>query len=801
MAQDKKSTGFPDPLELDEVKKTNAYGLKVAKAIADDWFNGGKLTNECNYINRRDKIRKNRLYSRGEQNIDTYKKLMEDLNFMNIDWTPLNLAGKTIDIVVNGMPEDMYRIDISAIDKISTIERKKHKERLQKAMRTKSMLQKVKERLKLDFTPKGFIPEDDEELEMHMSLSYKPAIEIAEELAIEYVMASNNFKTLLAQAKRDMVENALGAFRVSTVAGKGITISGVNIENFIHSYVRRKDFGDCHYMGEVDTITLSEIKRLTGAKNNELRQIAQTYSTINGNEAFGVNDFESAEMNEVLDFKISIMNFAYKTTKTINYKKRHNSHGGYKMIAKDSSYDPPKHDDSEKVSKVLDTWYEGLFIIGSDYLFNYKECELLSRDTLDRALPPFVVISSDIYENSLHSLSDRMQPIIEQMQRTHLKIQQLVAMMRPDETEIDIDLLAELTTKTGKKLTWEDAVAMYNSKGIVISTRVDMGEEGIKDRKALHVPTQQQSGKLEQLTRMWIHYYNVLRDLTGVNSARDGSQPSDVLVGVQELQLHQSNTATQGITDAVLELVRKTAETVSTRLGDIFRWGDDIAEVYKNAIGVHNLDVIKSLENRHLHEFGVKIQILPTEAEMRDFKESLGIALQAGTINAMDKIKAERIAKTNVKQAEAFLEYRIKKNIKQSEETEAKRIEQQAQSNAKAAEQAEASRRQTLQFEAQIEIDKAKQLALVEVLKTAELNKINRPEKEREYEVDIFKEQLKVTGRIDEKEMSEDRKDKRQNISDTHASKMIEQRKKEEAKAIDFTQSNTNDIFADFINR
>lgn len=786
MSTENKAINYPDPLASDELKKTNAYGLGYAKAISQEWFNGGVLTDNCQYSRRRLKIRNNRLFTRGKQSLDTYKKSMEDLTHMNVDWTPLNIAGKFIDIVANGIREELYRVDISAIDRIATMERKEYQERLQKNMRTKSMLEKTKQLLGIDLVPRGFIPQDNEELEMHMSLSYKPSIEIAEELLIKFIKGSNNWSIIKQMVDRDLVENALGSVRCYTDKTNGVVLKYVDIENYLHGRVKKKDFTDCQYHAVAEEFTLGELKSSAQYDDATLRAIAEQCSTINGNEKFGVVDFSRTSMDAILGFKINVLYFTYKTTKTINYKKKNNQHGGFKMIQKNADYNPPVRSDYKKESKILDTWYEGNYVVGTDYLYNYKESEILSRDSLNRALPPFITFASDIYENELHSLSERSQPIINQMQRVHLKIQQLVAMMRPDETEIDIDLLAELESKTGQKLGWEDMIALYNAKGIVLSTRVDMGDEGIKDRAALRVPTQMQSGKLEQLTRVWLHYANIIRDLTGINEARDGSQTSDALVGVSEMRLMQSNTATQGISDASIEISRKTAETISTRVGDIFRWGKGIAEVYKNAVGANNLEVIESLDDRHLHEFGFLIQMLPTESELQDFKESLNIALESGSIGVDDKIKAQRISKMNVKQAEAYLTYRLNKNMEENNANEDARMQSKAEADANAAKQAEQSRQQTAQMASELKIKEAKELAIIEVMKQNELNKVNRPDVERSYEIDVFIEELKRTGKIEERSVDNDRKDSRQKMVDTHKSKLMEQGKKETGSSIDF---------------
>lgn len=777
---------FPDPLAPDSEKAEKAYGLKWAKGISQEWFNGGMITDKCSYANRSSKIRKNRLYTRGKQDISVYKKLLEDLNYLNVDWTPLNIAGKFIDIVANGIRDERYRVDISAIDKVATLERRKYREKLEKDMRTKAMLTKVKDYLGINLVPQGFVPKNKEQLEMHLQMSDKLNIEILEELLIKFVKGTNNYDVIKQQIDLDLVENALAGLRCYTDKINGVTLKLVDIEKLVHGYIRNKDFSDCNYYGEVVQKSIAELQRESGYSEKELRDVASIYSSHHSNNVMGTYDFQRCAFSDLLDIKVDVLHFTFKTSKTLTYKKKFYKRGGFKMIEKDSDYNPPQRNDYKKVTKVLDTWYEGSFVIGTEMLYDYKESEILSRDKMNKALPSFIMFSSDYYDGEPHSLSERLQPIVEQMNRTHLKIQQIISQMRPDETEIDIDLLAELESKTGKKLTWEDAVNLYNAKGIVLSTRVNMGDDGIKDRAALRVPTQQQSGKLESLTRAWLFHYNVIRDLTGVNSARDGSQPSDVLVGVQELQLEMSNTATKAIADAALEITRKTAEVISTRLTDIFKWGDDLIDVYKNAVGSHNLELLKSLEDRHLHEFGFIIQMLPTSTEIQEFKESLGIALDRDLIDIDDKIKAERIASINIKQAEDYLTFRKKQRVQEKRKDEEARNQSLANSNAQAAQVSEQAKQKTIMMESSLKIKEARELAIIEVMKQNELNKVNQPKEEREYEVEIFIEKLKKSTGLEASKMIEDRKDKRTQMTASQTSRMIQQKQQPNSQAINF---------------
>ena len=218
MSDTKKQESMPNPLAPYTEKKTDAYGIKVAKAIQSEWFNGGMISGGCTFLERRSYIENKRLRVRGQQDSKKYKEHMSrqegDLEYLNLDWSMVNYTGKYCNVVSNGISDTQYRLDIRANDRLSVKIKTDKMEEHKKNMRSLSMLQKTKEILGLDMIPKGFIPEDDEELKLYMEIKDKPKIEIAEELIIDFIKKTNRWHTIEESKNKDLVECGIAAARV-----------------------------------------------------------------------------------------------------------------------------------------------------------------------------------------------------------------------------------------------------------------------------------------------------------------------------------------------------------------------------------------------------------------------------------------------------------------------------------------------------------------------------------------------------------------------------------------------------------
>lgn len=788
---------IPDPLASDAEKESEAYGLQMAHFIDSEWFNGGIESSGSQYMTRRKWIADKRLFVRAENDTSESKNLFArntgDLDYVNLDWEQLNLSQKFCRIVSNGIQDSNYNLDIRSFDAISVKLKQDRIDVFKTKMYAKPMLERAKELGLPDLTPKGFVPEDEEELNLYMEIKDRPKIEIAEEIMIDYVKKTNDWNSIERDKNKDLVEVGLAVCRVWIDKNDGVKVEYVDPGNYGHSYVKKNNFSDAYYHFYVDTISINDIKRESGFDDATLRHIAKTHNAANTLD-YSMN-YDECSMEKLLGMRIHVMRFTFKSAKRITHKKTINKKGQVTKISKRTDdFNPPENMSDLKISKVLDTWYEGNYIVGTDKLYGYQECENLVRDDMNKAKSPFIAIATDIYDNRLHSFLGDIQPMCKQLQREHLKIQQLVAELKPDLTQIDLDSLADLGPEGegdegggDKKENWQMALNLLNTKGVVITQRTDMGELGMKEGAGARPISSQQGSALAPLLNTWAHYYNLIRDVTGVNPARDGSLTSDALVGVSEMQQLASNTATQHIVEAATDFTKTAAELISSRLHSIFKHDKAgyLKRIYENAVGKHNLEALEVLADRSLHEFGFSVEMVPSKKEMEAFSNDLAIAMQEGNIDVEDKIEAERIARVNMKLAREYLKYRRRKRIKQRLEEQSMMAQEKSQNDIASAQAAVQAKTQAYGTEKQIDIDYEAKLSSIRLNELQTKKEIEAPGEQVKFEQQVYLEQMKVSTTMNLNKYKEDAKDKRQDVAATQNSEMIDQRKKDSGP-IDF---------------
>lgn len=783
----KKITTYPSPLSTWAEKKDKAYGLAYAQAISKDWFNGGLISDGCEYGVRKNKIRENRLYVRGENPVEKSKKLFEkedgDLSMANLDWRIINRVRKFCRIVSNGIGDDKYRLDIRTNDRFSVKIRKDEREKHLTNMRSVNLLKEVQGVIGVDMMPKGFVPRDKEELEIYEQLKEKSKIEIFEEIMIDYVKKTNNYKNIEQTKNIDLTDNGIAAIQIYTDNREGIKLRDIDIEELIHSSVKKNNFSDAHYFGYVDTITLSDLQRESNFDDAVLRKIAPTYSRKNGHSA----DYSKGSMADFLGYKIDVLRFAFKTSKTNVYKKVKRKGKTIKLSKKDENFNPPKRNDYERISSVKDTWMEGTYVIGTEYIYDYKESENVIRDEQNKARPPFVVRAVDIYENRLHAFLDDIKPLVDELQEISMKLKHLRSEIKPDLIIIDEDVLADVDGEGNKVGFHKETLNILNVKGIIINKRVDMGEMGIKDGSPARPMASSQGSGIAPLLNLYATIYNEIRDVTGINPARDGSIPHDALLGVNQMAQLASNTATQHIVDAAIDFNKRVAETISSRLHAIFRNPNakHLRKLYERAVGKKVIDGIEVLKDRHLHDFGFTVEMIPTQQELQELKEDIGLYLQQGLISPEIKSEAMRIAKINIKLANQYLAYMSKRRQEKAMEQQRQTMQQKTQGDMMAAKQASEGRIQEEGIKTKMKIQYETIMSKIRVAEKQAMQQIEAPVKDKEFEQDVYLKRLESLSRFDETQFKETAKDERLKKQSTHQSKLIDQRKGEK-EPIDF---------------
>jgi len=772
---------YPNPLAPDEEKITEEYGLSMAKAIEYEWWyrpNGSM----CNFLDKRQQYHNLRLYARGEQDTKLYKDLItggDEESYSNYDWRPLQIVPKFVKLLSNQMTERLFDIKADAVDKYSTNLKEDYKASIQSLMDTLPTMRAAEEALGVSVVPPNAddIPETEEELDLYMKLKYKPAIEIAAEEAIKYTLELNDFDETQSRVIEDVATLGVGAVKHRTDPNKGIVIDWVDPADCVHSYAKHRNYKKVHYFGEVERMTVNELKRLSNGKfsDEELLEIGASTSEWNKYHQTGQSD--NFRESDLAGSMVDVLHFTFKSTKTLSYKKKYTANGGFKMTKRESTFTKKNNAKGFDVSKkVIDVWYEGSLILGTDKVFNYKLCENMIRPKgyLNKTLPNYLFYSPDLYQGRTKSLIGNIIPYVDQMQQIHIKLQQLIAKSRPNGVFIDVDGLSEIDMGDGSFLTPLEVIKIYDETGNVLGTSKDYAGEYNHGKEPIRELKNGIVDGLDRLISAYNHYLTLLRDAIGVPVGADASTPNPKMaVGVQEQLALNSNTATRHILDSVLNISERLGEGLSLRLKDIFEYSN-LKESYTNAIGRVNVQTLKALKNYHLHDLGIIITLRPDAQDKQYLEQNIQAAVSKDSITVDDAQDIRTIS--NIKLANALLKTRRVKRDKLKREQEMQKIEKNNEGQLQVTQAASQGKQQEIQVATQSELAKiqAKTQGRLAEIKAEEEAKMRLMEKEFNYNMQIKSAETDLAN--DQKRYDNDRKDSRQREQNSATSKIAEQK-------------------------
>ena len=361
MAQSAANNYFPSQVVSDLEKMSYEYGLKVAKAIESEWFYTDRSSNR--YANNQNDFHKLRLYARGEQSIQKYKDELSingDLSYLNLDWKPVPIIPKFVDIVVNGIAERTYDIKAYSQDPYGVAKRTQYMESILSDMRTKDLADFAAEAFGVDLYENDpqVLPETEEELKLHMQLSYKQAVEISEEQAINTLLEGSRYELTKKQFYYDLTVLGIGAVKSSFNTSEGVVVDYVDPADLVYSYTESPYFDDIYYVGEVKTIPINELaKQFPHLTQEDLEDIVKNKNYNNSNYNQGGYNSKQEDNN-----KVQVLYFNYKTYMNEVYKVKETGTGGDKILPKDDKFNPPQEDGNfgklYHISKTSDTTYK-----------------------------------------------------------------------------------------------------------------------------------------------------------------------------------------------------------------------------------------------------------------------------------------------------------------------------------------------------------------------------------------------------------------------------------------------------------
>jgi len=779
------SINFPSQAVSDLEKLNEDYGLKVARAIRHEWFSGST----SKYNSHKNNFHTLRLYARGEQPIQKYKNELSingDLSYLNLDWKPVPIIPKFVDIVVNGMAQRNFEINCFSQDEFGVKKRTDYMESILRDMRSRTYTDLVKQKFGIDLYENNpeELPDTEEELTLHMQLDYKQAVELAEEQALNVLLEGSDYDLIRRRCLYDLTVLGIGATKTTFDFSTGAQAEYVDPANLVYSHTESPYFEDVYYIGEVKELPINElVKEFPELSEEEIKELANKY-------AYPLDYVTSRDKN-----KVQVLYFNYKTHMNNVYKLKELASGAEKIIEKDDQFNPPADMEAKfsKLERVVETLYEGVYIIGADKILRWKMCDNMMRTDSDfsRVKMNYQIVAPRMYEGRIESIVSRITSFADMIQLTHLKLQQVMARMVPDGVYLDADGLAEVDLGNGTNYNPQEALNMFFQTGSVIGRSFTADGDGNPGK----VPIQQinngvNSGKLQSLITTYNYYLQMIRDVTGLNEARDASTPDrNALVGVQKMAAANSNTATRHILQSMMFITAEVAECLSLRIADIIEYSPT-RDAFIRALGAHNVATLEEMKNLHLYDFGIFIELMPDDEEKQMLENNIQVSLQQGSIDLDDAIDLRNIR--NIKLANQMLKIKRKQKQRRDQQIQQQNIQAQAQANAQtqqAAAQAEMQKKQA-NAQADAQLEQTRNQLKIQYLR--EEASVKKDLMQYEFQLNTRLEGMKKEAADKMEALREDRKDARVDRQAGHQKEMITQRS--EGDSLKKFESSGNDI-------
>ena len=780
---------FPSQVVSDLEKISFEYGLKVARAIEQEWFND---SHSNKYHDAQSKFHNLRLYARGEQSIQKYKDELSingDLSYLNLDWKPVPIIPKFVDIVVNGLSERMFNVKAYSQDQYGVSKRTEYMESILRDQKAQKFNDNAQQMFNVNLyeNKKEDLPETQEELDLHMQLYYKQAVELAEEQAIDVLLQANNYDLVKRRMVYDLTVLGIGCVKTNFNFSEGVTVEYVDPADIVYSYTESPYFEDLYYIGEIKTIPINElVRQFPELTHSDLEEIEKSAKRPSGRYI----DRETNDKN-----KVQVLYFNYKTYMNDVYKVKEAGTGAEKVLQKDDSFNPPENKEGgySKLQRSVECLFEGAMVLGTDKLLKWGKAEnmMRSKSNFNKVKMNYTIVAPRIYNGRIESLVGRITGFADMIQLTHLKLQQVMSRMVPDGVYLDADGLAEIDLGNGTNYNPQEALNMFFQTGSVLGR--SLTQDG--DPNNGKVPIQQiQNGaggnKIQSLISTYNYYLQMIRDVTGLNEARDGSMPDPKsLVGIQKLAAANSNVATRHILNSSMYLTSEVAESLSLRISDILEYSPT-ADAFVQAIGAHNVATLDEMYELYLYDFGIFLELDPDEEEKQLLENNIQTALAQQLIDLDDAIDIREIK--NLKLANQLLKIKRKKKQARDQQIQQENAQAQAQANAQAQQAVAQAEMQKNKAKADTDIQVETAKADMKIKFLQEEVKAKMQLMDHEFELNMQMSNTQNQNKVASDRQQEDRKDLREKIKGSQQSQL--QAQKQTGGPVKKFESSGNDI-------
>jgi len=447
---------FPDPFASHDVKVGKRYGLQYAKAVYGQW--GSAQYEGSLYSKRFREFEVSRDYANGTQDTSIYKQILTSLDpnngdgsLVNLDWTPVPIVPKFVKIVVNKILSSKFYPNIEAVDPLSRSEKDYEKNKMKIFIENKDILKEAKDSgLRTEVDPDS-LPDTAEETEIFLETNIKTAAEIAAQIGINLTLSWNDFdERIFRRNVEDLVTCGIAVTKRSNDPNYGIVEDYVDPAFFIHSFTSDPNFTDITYAGHVKRMSISELKRTAGDQftEDEYEKMARTVMNRFGNDSSrlmgsGYDPGMERYYYGYDEYTIEVLDFEFVSVDNIIFEKKESRFGNVGFYYKGHKYTAPQQSvyDREAVYMQNQTLYGGKYILGTDYIFDYGLKKNIPKNVHDitRTRMSYSIVATNIRKSIPKSMVSGIIGFADQLQITHLKLQQSIAKAKPDGLIIDIE--------------------------------------------------------------------------------------------------------------------------------------------------------------------------------------------------------------------------------------------------------------------------------------------------------------------------------------------------------------------------
>ena len=682
-------------------KSKSDYGLKLAKYISTTVNQGiGGY-----YFDRNARYRQNRNAAAGKIDMTRFKDFLElngKTNYVNINWQSIRIVNRIVSGLVGRWMGNQEKIKVKAIDSLSVKEKDEEYKNIEFAMRNKAMLMQLEQASGVKLMPDKPIPADDSELDLWASQFQKLPEEVKYEMACNDALDSCGWFDVLKE--KILTDSAVTGF-VGTYTWMDddgvIHIDWVKPENAFYSYSDFPDFRDTTWRGQVKALKISEIRRKYGAEFGGKLTEEQIWKIATASKEFQLYDkitwldqWITAYSRPYDEWNVDSYEFEIKTVDSEDYTVITTKKNKSTLVKKGR---PKSVGENEAVTS--DTkWniYRGVYIKETDMLLEWgiKKNMIRPHDPKEMGNAEFSY-SFFMYQNFRMrniAVPEKIEEPSDQMILARLKMQQLVAKMRPTGAAYNVDAMREIDLGlAGGVSSPAELQRIYDQTGNLYYTGRDA--EG----NPIPVPITElaNAGFLNQmkgLIDLYSFHYQVLKDELGEdpNLIAQALRPRVAATNVNTAQ-DAANNATGYMYDAYKWVMADTAKKVCCLLKDSVEYG---ARVYRKILGEQDT------KGRY---FSTRIQMLPTEVDVQKFEMMLNqmVATNPEFSLYIDPFQLMRVAKEDVTLAEVLL----RQGQKRMYIEQMKKAEQQSQMNAQiqmqSTQMAEQEKRKTMEMEIQ----------------------------------------------------------------------------------------------------